>query len=574
MNLKKQYISLLFTLTTLTVAAQEKRGADIPWTTYEAENMKTNGTVLGPKYDAFQVETESSGQKCVKLSSKNQYVQFKSSRKANTIVVRFSLPDNQDGTGTKSTLGVYLNGKLSKSLDVSSMYSHLYGNYPFSNDPKEGKHRHYYNEVRTKDLEINQGDEIKIQRDDKDGDNAEFCIIDLVDLEQIEAPLAQPENSLSITDKTFTGENFSGDYSEALKRCIDAASKSKKTVWIPAGTFIIGADIAVPKDVTIKGAGMWHTTLLGVDTLYTNYTYKRVRIIGTGGNIHLSDFAIIGKLNYRDDSEWNDGIVGSFGINSTISRIWIEHTKIGVWVENSQNLVVEGCRFRNTIADGINFCVGMNGSTIKNCTTRGTGDDCFAMWPATFLMNRFKPGHNVIMNCTGQLPWLANGAAIYGGEDNKISNCIFTDISPGSAILISTTFPTEDPKVNNHFSGTTVVENCDIRTSGGFDHSWDWRGSIQIALDRRGISGLEIRNVNIENSMSNGIDIVTRLEKGKAPELSNAVFRNVKITKSGLGAKGKFGFWVDKEAHGGVTVENCKLGEVKIESPNFTITKK
>jgi len=28
-------------------------GADMPWTTYQAEDMKTTGTVLGPKYDPY-----------------------------------------------------------------------------------------------------------------------------------------------------------------------------------------------------------------------------------------------------------------------------------------------------------------------------------------------------------------------------------------------------------------------------------------------------------------------------------------------------------------------------------------
>jgi hypothetical protein len=213
-------------------------------------------------------------------------------------------------------------------------------------------------------------------------------------------------------------------------------------------------------------------------------------------------------------------------------------------------------------------------STIKNSTTRGTGDDCFAMWPATFLLNKFKPGNNVITECTGQLPFLANGAAIYGGENNKISNCLFTDISPGSAILISTTFPTEDPKTNNHFTGTTVIENCDIKTSGGWDHSWDFRASISICMDRRGISGIAIKNTNIENSFSDGISIVTRGADNKGPELTNAVFQNVTIAKSGIGATDKHALWIDNTGRGSVTIEQSKITDIKNESKNFVVTQK
>ena len=158
-----------------------------------------------------------------------------------------------------------------------------------------------------------------------------------------------------------------------------------------------------------------------------------------GSDIHLADFAIVGKLNCRSDNEPNDGLGGSFGTNSTISRIWVEHTKTGAWIVNSSGLMVEGCRFRDTIADGINFCVGMRGSTIFYCTARGTGDDCFAIWPATYASQKFTPGLNVIRHCTGQTPFLANGAAIYGAEGNRVEDCLFKDLSYGCGVLISAT---------------------------------------------------------------------------------------------------------------------------------------
>src|SRR5580693_4516072 len=66
-------------------------GADMPWTTYQAQDMKTTGTVLGPKYEPFLVETESSGQKCVKLDAAGEYVEFRVKSPANAMVVRYCL---------------------------------------------------------------------------------------------------------------------------------------------------------------------------------------------------------------------------------------------------------------------------------------------------------------------------------------------------------------------------------------------------------------------------------------------------------------------------------------------------
>jgi len=574
MNIKNICLVIIFILSRLICSAQEKRGATIPWTTYEAENMKTTGTVMGPKYGPYQVETESSGQKCVKLSNEEQYIEFTSSGNDNSMVIRYSLPDGREGKGKSSALAIYKNGRLIQHYRISSRYAWLYGKYPFTNDPAAGKSRHFYDELRITGLKIAKGDVIRIQPYRQKGDDAEYCIIDLVDLENIAPPLKAPSNSLSVTDKAFRGNDTTDDYTQAIRNCIVKAEETGKSVWIPAGTFKITGDIVLPANITVQGAGMWYTQLVGDETQYTNVN-KRVRLKGNGSNIHISDFAIIGKLNYRSDKEANDGIVGSYGTNSTITGIWIEHTKVGMWIENSNNLKITDCRMRNTMADGINFCVGMAGSTIENCTARGTGDDCFAIWPTTFLKQVFSPGHNLIIHCTATLPFLANGIAIYGGESNKVQSCSVVDISQGSAILISTTFPTEnkDKSVNNNFSGKTVIEDCNIKTSGGFDHEWGWRAALEICVDKRSISGIEINNLNITNSLSNGLSVIAKNENDKIGLLSDVTMRNINISNFGIGVKGKYGLFINGGAHGSLSIKKSDIHDIKNESENFTITK-
>src|SRR6266568_1711165 len=94
-------------------------GAEMPWTTYQAEEMKTTGKVLGPRYDPFLVETESSGQRCVKLTAPGEYVEFTARSHANAMVVRYCLPDSSDGRGINSALGLYQNGKLLKEVPIT-----------------------------------------------------------------------------------------------------------------------------------------------------------------------------------------------------------------------------------------------------------------------------------------------------------------------------------------------------------------------------------------------------------------------------------------------------------------------
>ncbi len=534
--------------------------------------MKNTGVVLGPKYDPYLVETESSGQECVKLTDTGEFVEFTAAADANGLVVRYSLPDASEGGGTSTHLDLYVNGAKVGTLSLTSHYSWLYGNYPFSNKPDEGKPRNFYNECRIKDLKIARNDVIRLQRGDG---GASYCIVDLVDLEKIPAPLAAPHNSLSVVD---FGADQSGaaDATGALLKCIVEAQRQHRAVWVPPGDYKVTGEILVPSSVTIKGAGMWHTNFVGDPALY-DQAARRVRFKLRGSDIHLADFSITGRLNYRNDSEPNDGIVGAGCSDSSISNIWIEHTKVGVWIYNGVNLVIEGCRFRDLIADGVNLCVGTSGTVIQNCAARGTGDDCFAMWPAASdqgFVGRGPPsGNNVIRHCTGQLPFLANGGAIYGGVDNRIEDCRFVDISAGCGILISTTFPTSDEKlrIDNNFSGTTLVKNCELVRCGGYDHDWAWRGSLQICMDRRSISGLTLSHVTIRDSLSSGVTVVGPGSSKGEGTLANARFENLNISNSGIGGSPHHDLWVRKDAFGSVVLAESPIADILNESGNFRL---
>lgn len=547
-------------------------GADIGWTTYPAADMKTTGTVLGPRYDPFLIETESSRQKCVKLVAAGDYVEFTVESPANAMVVRYCLPDSQDGEGLNATLDLYRNGKLLRAVAVTSKYTWRYGHYPFTNDPKDGKPRNFYDEVRLKGLTLAKGDVVRLQ---KTGDDVPYCIVDLVDLESVAAPLQRPANSLSVIDFGAAGTGQTDD-TEALRKCIAEAARRRMIAWVPAGAYKLTGDITVPSDVTLQGAGMWHTTFVGDEDLY-NHPDRRLRFKLTGSDSHLSDFALTGNLKYRNDSEQNDGIFGAHGSHCTVSRLWIEHTKVGMWFYVCDHIVIDGCRLRNTLADGINFCVDVRNSVVENCTARNTGDDCFAIWPAvsdqSFTQQRPSPGNNVFRRCTGQMPFLANGGAIYGGANNRIEDCRFTDIAAGCGILLSTTFPTADEslKIDNNFSGTTVVRNCELIRCGGFDHGWGWRGSFQLCLDRRSISGLRISDVRINDSISDGFTIVAPGSKRGQGTLADTRLENMDVFNCGIGTPGRHGLWVREDASGSLTIVKSKIVDVKNSSTDFKV---
>ncbi len=544
-------------------------GADQPWVTYEAESMKTNGTVLGPKYETHTLENESSHQQAVRLSGAGSYVEFTASAAANALVLRYSLPDAPKGGGVSSSLALSVNGKPVQLLALTSRYTHLYGNYPFTNNPSDGKVRNFYDELRVKGLTIAAGDVIRLEQN---AERQSACTIDLVDLENVAAPLVAPVDSVSVRDFGAKGDGQADD-TAALQAALAAAAG--KTVWVPAGDYKLTGDIVLPSGAKIQGAGMWHTTFVGDEALY-GHADRRVRFKLKGSDIHLADFAIIGKLNYRNDDEANDGLLGAGCIDSSISRIWVEHTKVGAWIYNGTRLRIEGCRFRNLLADGVNLCVSTNHSVVENCTARGAGDDCFAIWPVPadqgYDGQGLRPGHNVIRRCTGALPFLANGGALYGGDSNAIEDCLFTDITAGCGVLISTTFPTSDEKrrIDNNFSGTTVVRNVELVRCGGYDHSWAWRGSFQLCLDRKSIAGLAISDVTIRDSISSGLTIVAPGSAKGQGTLSAAKLERVTIGKVGLGAT-SYSLLVRADAEGSLTVTDSQIPEIRNESAHFSL---
>ena len=538
---------------------QANPGANVPWITYEAENMTiSNGAaIIGPPAQISSINAtlsdtipmEASGGKAVELTGTGQYVELTAQAPANSIVVRYCVPDTTNGGGTNYTISLYTNGIFAQKLSVTSQYSWLYGSYlsgtpAWTNYPAAGQPRNFFDEVRLNGLTINAGDTVRIQEDADD--TAAFYVIDLIDLENV-TPVAQPQSGtfLLITDYGAdpTGVN---DSSAALVNCISAAGSSK-VVWMPAGTYKISEPINLNSSVTIQGAGMWFTTLVGDPTVYGNpantYTYgssnRRISIYGNSSNIHLSDFAIIGKLNYRNDSDYNDGIVGHYDTGSTISRLWVEHVKTGAWIWNSKGLVIDSCRFRDTIADGCNINYGMQSCIVTNCTARGTGDDCFAFWPASTGL--YMPGQNVVTHCTAQTPFLANGGAIYGAVSNTIEDCAFSDIPYGCGILVAGEFPVGA----NIFSGVTVAQRCDLTRCGGRDpNGWSWRAALTIVPGSgstfQNVTNVNINHINITNSLCYAVEVLNNASSGV---VSNVTMNLVNISNYGLQVAGAYGVW-------------------------------
>jgi parallel beta-helix repeat protein len=466
-------------------AATGGSGASLPYAEVQAENSATNGTVIGPSYTQGQLADEASGRKAVTLQGTGKYVTFTTPVATNSIDFRYSIPDTSDGSVYSASLSLYINGTKQTDFTLTNAYSWYYGSYPFTNTPSSGNPHHFFDEVhRLFSTSYPAGTTFKLQVDSEN--TASSYTIDFADFEQVGAALTQPSGSVSVTSQGAdpTGVN---DATSAFNAAISAAG-SGGTVWIPTGTYNIPGHISV-NNVTIAGAGMWYSTVTGAAPgFYGNSAPS------ASTNVHLQNFAIFGNVQDRNDSAQVNGIGGAMS-SSTVSNIWIEHDKVGAWMDGPMNgLTFSGMRIRNTTADGINFHGGVTNSTVTNSDIRNTGDDGIATWADSGIG---ADSGDTISNNTVQLQMLANGIAIYGGHDNTVTGNLVQDtgITQGGGIQVGQRF-------NSTPVGTTTISNNTMIRDGDLDPNWQFGvGALWFDGSQGAITGpINVTNALIEQS--------------------------------------------------------------------------
>lgn len=498
------------------------RGAAVPWIEYEAENGQTNAEALLPDRTFGTVAAESSGRRALRLDQAGEYVQFQSTGPANSVVIRFVIPDSEDGQGLESTISLYVDNVFRQKIQLTSKYAWSYGGEELTfNVPKAGGAHHFYDEARALVGDIPAGTTVKLQKDADD--DAEYYVIDLIDLEQVAPPRAKPEGYFSIVEDCGATADDKLDDGNAMQACIDRARAAKTGVWIPAGTFESKEHPFEVSEVTIQGAGMWYSTIHG---FYTRFNC-------VGNNCRYFDFAILGETVLRDDKSPENGFNGGAGTGSRLENIWVEHTKVGYWVGAGTNgLVITASRFRNLFADGVNFCNGTSNSLIENSHFRNTGDDALASWsPKGDPVNT----NNVFRFNTVQVPWRANCFAIYGGKDNQIEDNLCYDVVTYPGILIAQQFN------SNPFEGKTIVQrNSLIRAGGPMFHLE--HGALKVWANQGEISGLTIKDMLIDSPTFTGIEL-----KGSYP-ITSATIEHVTVQGAGTS-----GIYLSSNLEGDVT---------------------
>ena len=549
------------------------RGANMPFDFYEAEDGRTGGgaAVVGPNRTVGDLAGEASGRRAVTLNQTGAYVEWTSRAATNTVVARFSIPD-----GTTSSINVYVNGTLNKSLPLTSKYAWLYGNEAAPQNSGTGP-RHIYDEANIMLTgSFPAGSTIKLQ---KDAGNAGPIAIDFINLEQVTA-IANPDPARYVVP--------SGLDQQAVQNALDTARQdtTKVGVYLPAGNYQTSSKFQVyGRALKVVGAGPWFTRFHTPST--QTETDAGFRADATANGSTFANFAFFGNYTIRIDGP---GKVFDFAnvANITIDNIWAEHVVCLYWGANTDNMVIKNARIRNTFADGVNMTNGSTGNLVDNNEARATGDDSFALFSAIDAGGADEI-NNVYSNLTSILTWRAAGIAVYGGYANTFKNIYIADTLVYSGITISS-LDFGYPMNGFGADPPTVFDNISIVRAGG--HFWGNQvfPAIWVFSASKVFQGIRVSNVDIVDPTYSGIMFQTNYVGGQPQNpIKDTVFTNVSITgaqRSGdqYDAKSGYAVWANPmpeagqgPAVGSVTFNNLQLSNNyrDIENPasTFTITR-
>ena len=454
---------------------ENQYGANQNYLRYEAVDGQLKDAEIVNNRTFDELAYEASDNSYVKVDNKGT-VTFTAKEGADGLTMRYSIKD-----GDKGEVKVYVNGNLMRTfhLDSNSAYQYVDGSNVYDTKATDHSHARFsFDEVHGFfGKHVNPGDTVTIEN------NGVELSLDFVELENVPAPIPQPENSISITDSAYGAEDGQ-DSTVAFEKALKAAIEQKKTLYIPVGEFKINKKIHLTADgLTVTGAGMWYSKL----NFTTNAQGQGGFEVGHDSNrLTFSNFAMTSALTSRydhlDEKAQYKAFAGSFGKDSRIDNMWIEHFECGAWIGDyasasdmryTDHLVIENSRIRNNLADGVNFTQGTRNSVVRNSNIRNNGDDSLATFSSSIHTNVYAENNSFEHN-TIELGWRAGGVGIFGGKNHKVTNNLIKDSRGGAGIRVSTVFAKKGEGLGFDENNEILIKDNKIVNSGTTnDFYWD-----------------------------------------------------------------------------------------------------
>lgn len=480
----------------------EGRGAPVPFAEHEAEAAVFTGALIGPDRTFGTLAAEASGRQAVRLDAPGQSVAFTLDAPADAVTFRYAVPDAADCRAGETRIGLYVGERRLAELPLTPCFSWYYGAYPFSHAGGEGAH-HFYDHVRLRlDEVLPTGSTVSLRFEAQT--TADWVVIDLADFEHVPPASAPPETALSVLD---FGADPTGarDSRRAIQSALDRGRRELRPVWLAEGVYRVDGHLIIDR-VQLIGAGPWRSVLTGRGVGVYGHRAPR-----GSSDVLLKDFAVVGQVMDRDDHAQLNGVGGALN-RSRIENLFIQHTKVGVWLDGPMDdLTITGLRILDQAADGLNLHGGTTNAVVENTLVRNTGDDGLALW------SHPTPNSGIVLRRNTVIaPVLANGIAVYGGRDIEVRENVVADtLTRGGGLHLGARFDATPVEGRVVFSGNVLAR------TGSIDPVWRFGiGAIWLyALDRPIAADIRIEGNTVLDStdaalMTLGKDVRTLAIEG------------------------------------------------------------
>lgn len=213
------------------------------------------------------------------------------------------------------------------------------------------------------------------------------------------------------------------------------------------------------------------------------------------------------------------GIGGALGGGSELRNLWLQHHKVGVWLDGPlQGVAIRGLRILDNTADGLNLRRGVSDAVVEGNFVRNSGDDGLAAWSHRETNRNLTFRDNVVV-----APMLANGIAIYGGRDISVTgNLVVDTVTQGGGIHLGNRFDAVP------LAGEIRIENNRLVRTGSFDPNWRFGvGALWLyALDAPIAASIRVRGLDVRDSTLPALHMI-----GK--RIENVRFEDVRIDGAG-----------------------------------------
>jgi hypothetical protein len=291
------------------------------------------------------------------------------------------------------------------TVPLTSKYAWLYGSeYSETNDPSAGEARRVFDHTRVK-IEIHSNDNIRIDHGNAPT-SAPPVWIDFFETEVI-----------PVTNSAPAGATIATNSSSILTALTNATNNA--VIFVPAGTYIFTNALQIRINLTLLGAGMWHTTFeftntsaaAGALTVGGIYVYNNAKL--TARNFNMN-----GPATFRGEGGTPFNSWSGFGNNSLIDSVSWTHLSVARF-HGTDDMRVQNCRAYDISAGGIINMGSSDRFIADNNIVRHSCDDGMATWSST--SNHYNYAYECRYN-TVEFTARGGGISLYGGEQAVIYN--------------------------------------------------------------------------------------------------------------------------------------------------------